>query len=63
MSDLLQHKYGRRVVLNLLAPFSNRYVPVEYQEWIRPNSGLLFCNSTGIVGRFPPAFPLSNLCT
>ena len=38
MSDVLDHKYGRRVILQLLAPFRNRYVPVDYQEWIRPNA-------------------------
>mmetsp|Transcript_9410 Transcript_9410/g.23839 ORF Transcript_9410/g.23839 Transcript_9410/m.23839 type:complete len:652 (-) Transcript_9410:138-2093(-) len=38
LPGLLEHKYGRRVVLQLLAPFHNRYLPVEYQEWVRPSS-------------------------
>ena len=38
ISEVLDHKYGRRVILQLLAPFRNRYVPVEFQSWIRRDS-------------------------
>jgi hypothetical protein len=38
MPGLLENKYGRRVLLHLLAPFNNRYLPLEYQDWVRPNT-------------------------
>uniref|UniRef100_A0A061SK00 Pumilio homology domain family member 6 n=1 Tax=Tetraselmis sp. GSL018 TaxID=582737 RepID=A0A061SK00_9CHLO len=36
MGDALRHKYARRVLLHLLAPFNNRYLPAEYHDWVRP---------------------------
>ena len=34
--ELISHKHGRRVLLQLLAPDTPRYVPAWMQEWIHP---------------------------
>lgn len=54
LPGLLEHKYGRRVVLQLLAPFHNRYLPVEYQEWVRPSSEEGKTTSLKVAARSPP---------